>query len=440
MRALFLRVYTALFGVLVVGLALVWALGTGDAAVQNGPLLRVAGFPSAAAQALSGVTAPGEQDERLETLSRRFGHPVRLLPAPAVAASLSPGEQAALQRGEPVTVSGPRGGKVLVPLGAQPFVVALGPIPTEVSIGPLPFVLLAMLIALAGLATVLLRPLERELSALGTVAERLGAGELDVRSELPADAFTAELAAALDDMAARIEALIHSRQELLNAVSHELRGPLQRLRFAVELLEEDGNAAEVEAIQRDIEELDALVEELLAWSRLGAGTDLRPSPVQVGPLVERIVAEARRLRPIRVEVDCTAASEAWLDERLFARVVTNLVGNAVRYADAQVRVTARGGGAALVVQVDDDGPGVPVRDRERVFEPFVRLDEARARDTGGVGLGLAIAARIAEAHGAGLAVDDSPLGGASFRWAGALDPPRHAETGYGPGAPPEEGR
>ncbi|MFT4625676.1 MAG: signal transduction histidine kinase, partial [Myxococcota bacterium] len=238
------------------------------------------------------------------------------------------------------------------------------------------------------------------------------------------DGPTGPLAVAFDEMADRIQALIESRQELLNGVSHELRGPLQRLRFGVDLLEVEDDAAErarrVTDIQGDIDELDALVEELLAWSRLGAGAELSLTEVDAGALLAAVSEDAGRLRPeVIVAVRTDGPVVASLDRRLFTRAVANLVSNAVRYADGQVSVVVEDVGGCLQVRVDDDGSGVPSADRARVFEPFVRLDAARARDTGGVGLGLAISSRIAAAHGATLTVGDGELGGASFVWRGA---------------------
>ena len=103
-----------------------------------------------------------------------------------------------------------------------------------------------------------------------------------------------------------------------------------------------------------------------------------------------------------------------LDQRMFGRMITNLLSNAVRYTSTAVQVTAEVAGNQLTIHVDDDGPGVPDDERARIFEPLVRLDSARSRDTGGVGLGLSLARRIAVAHGGSLVVTASPLGGARF--------------------------
>jgi signal transduction histidine kinase len=222
-------------------------------------------------------------------------------------------------------------------------------------------------------------------------------------------------------MARRLQAALRSQRDLLHAVSHELRSPLQRIRFALDLLPyaktPEDLGRRVGELQGDVDELDALVDELLTWSRVENGeTSLQRVDVDVASVLDGVADAARRLRPeveVRLEVLPLTAS---LDDSGFRRAVTNLVNNAVRYTDTRVVVSATLAGDRLTVQVDDDGDGVPEADRERIFEPFVRLDAARSRDTGGVGLGLAIVSRLAGDHGGAVHVEPSPLGGARFVW------------------------
>ena len=152
--------------------------------------------------------------------------------------------------------------------------------------------------------------------------------------------------------------------------------------------------------------MQALVDDLLLLARVGAAPSAR-RPVDLAAVAGDVVAAV----PSEVEVDLRGEGMAWGDAAALGRVVRNLVENAVRHASGAVRVTV----AAGAVVVEDDGPGVPEGERERVFERFVRLDEARERGAGGTGLGLAIAREIARDHGGDVTLGESELGGLGAR-------------------------
>jgi two-component system sensor histidine kinase RstB len=422
-RGLFLRIYAALAAVLVLGLLLAGTLRSQRTDTPwDGAVTAFAGFPSAAASAL-GRAAPNEQDDALATLSERFGHPVRLMPREAVYATISEVEHTALVRGESLPIFDARGATLHVPLAGQPFLVSLGPVPRPSSSPPrLMFLLIGALMALAVVVSWWLRPLQTQLEGLVQTADALGAGHLDARSRLPAHDPLGPLSHALDHMADRVqvsirdrEALIAEREALLHAVSHELRSPLQRMRFGLELLDgEDDRAAFAERLgelEGDIDQLDALVGELLDWARATSpASDLET--VSIVDLVQPVVADAQRLRPgLSVTLHGTTGPRPASAHQL-ERALANLVSNAARWSTHRVEVRLQ----PAAIEVHDDGPGVPEADRTRIFHPFVRLDPARSRDAGGVGLGLALTARIAGQHGAEVTVSDSDLGGACFVW------------------------
>ena len=139
----------------------------------------------------------------------------------------------------------------------------------------------------------------------------------------------------------------------------------------------------------------------------------------MGAIVTALATDADRVREgVRVRARVLRGGpHPPLDRRLLERAVGNLVNNAVRHARSEVEIRVVVERGELRILVDDDGPGVPMADRARVFEPFTRLDAARSRDTGGIGLGLALAMRAAEAQGATLRVETADLGGARFVWA-----------------------
>jgi signal transduction histidine kinase len=158
-----------------------------------------------------------------------------------------------------------------------------------------------------------------------------------------------------------------------------------------------------------------LVDDLLLLTRADEHTlQLQQRPVDLDDLV---FEEAQRLRDgtsLRVDTTRVSAGRVSGDRGALWRALRNLGDNAVRHASSQVAFTLAEQNGAVVLDVDDDGPGIPPADRQRVFERFVRLDDARARDAGGSGLGLAIVAEVVNAHRGTIAIDDSGLGGARF--------------------------
>jgi len=273
--------------------------------------------------------------------------------------------------------------------------------------GPMALAAVALLaVSLALLAW--LRPLDRALSELVEAAGRLGHRDLSVRVREVADAPTEALAVAFNQMAARIQGLVQTQEDLLAGVSHELRTPLMRLRFAVEMLPTDARSApRIAEIQRDISELDALIGELLSFARLRGVDDVELSSLSARALLDEVATETRRITDRPVEVDGDAAFTG--DRRLILRALHNLATNAVRYGLGPIRLVAADGPSVLLT-VEDEGPGIPVGDRARVVEPFVRLDPSRAN--GGLGLGLALVARIAAMHQGRLEIGERSGGGA----------------------------
>ena len=235
------------------------------------------------------------------------------------------------------------------------------------------------------------------------------------------------IAGALDHTAERLDRLFREREELLQAVSHELGTPLSRMRFHLEALRravpDDAAAARVRAIDDEIRELDELSSELVSWAEADSA---RLATTQLDPVASLdTMLELERettVRPLACVLDAAPDTHLRAERRLFERAVENLVRNAVRHASSAVTVRVRREGAWVSVSVCDDGPGVPESERERVLLPFVRLDRARSRSSGGAGLGLAIARRIVERHGGRIAVDRAPEGGAAFTtWWPAAD-------------------
>jgi signal transduction histidine kinase len=310
------------------------------------------------------------------------------------------------------------------PLAGDPpaYVLVTGAIP-EHSIARgaafLAAVLLALALASIPLAHHIAAPLER----LGRAVRAFGGGDLSARARLRERGEIGEVALAFDQMADHIEALIRREKRLLADVSHELRTPLARIRVALELAAEGDVARSrrfLAEIGADLGELERLVDDVLTAARLdlaegrapGADLPLRRERCEPAALVEKAAERFRAAhpeRPLSVAVEGTLPPlEA--DPALLRRALDNLLDNAAKHSGegAPVELRARGDGDGVQVEVRDRGVGVAPEDLPRLFTPFFRTDRSRARDTGGVGLGLALSKRIVEAHGGRIAAESAP--------------------------------
>jgi two-component system osmolarity sensor histidine kinase EnvZ len=215
---------------------------------------------------------------------------------------------------------------------------------------------------------------------------------------------------AFNRMQSRIAELVRNRTFMLAAISHDLRTYLTRLRLRVEMMPDMDMR---ERATRDVEEMSALLDDALTFARTSfAGT--RSELVNLAEIVRRECNE----RPVAGQtVTCEVPAkpiQIWGDPAALARIVGNLVDNAVKYG-GEAAVTLSQVGSDAIMLVDDRGPGVPGAERERIFEPFLRLEASRNRDRGGAGLGLAIARHLVLSLGGSIAVEDRPGGGARFR-------------------------
>jgi signal transduction histidine kinase len=250
--------------------------------------------------------------------------------------------------------------------------------------------LLALAIGIGAYPVV--RRLTRRLERLQTGVEALGAGALSTRVAVEGNDEVARLAESFNRAATRIEELIGAHKTLLANASHELRTPLARIRMGVEFLKSGADAARSRDLERDIAELDAMIEEILLASRLDA-------------VPQTDTAEAVDLLALAAE-ECARYTTATLDgepvtiqgdARLLRRLIRNLLENAYRHGAPPVEVKVRARERVAEISVCDHGTGVPDGERERVFEPFYRY--ATRSDTAGAGLGLALVRQIARRHG-----------------------------------------
>lgn len=306
--------------------------------------------------------------------------------------------------------------------------------------GPHDIPLLGIAVILSGLVCYLLSwSVTTPVTRLRQAAQSLAAGDLSARAGAPSggrgDELT-ELMRDFDRMAERIEGLVDSQSRLLKDVSHELRSPLARLSVALGLARQrvaSGVGPEVapelelslNRIELEADRLDQLIQRLLTISRLESGTDgLRKTTLSLRELVEQVAHDAEYETPgrgCRVTTLAAEAADEFLveaDPDLLRSAVENAVRNATRYTAEGTTVEVRlerqqaaNGEKEIIVRVLDSGPGVPDEALPKIFEPFYRLDDARNRKTGGVGLGLSIADRAIRLHGGQLRASNRKEGG-----------------------------
>ena len=287
-------------------------------------------------------------------------------------------------------------------------------------------------------ATLLLLPTVRRLDRLRDATAAIGAGKLDTHVDVGDEDAIGDLERHFNEMTTRIRSLLGGQRELLQAVAHEIRTPIARIRWAQELAattaDPEERAKRLAVVDQQVLELDELVSELLVFHRYDDGTaQIQRRSVSVRAVIEEVVEGIAARRPtLDIEIRTGprsadgAGATVQAHPRSFERVLKNLVSNAVRHARGHVLIEVQDQDGGVRIDISDDGPGIPATDRERIFEPFARADPSRERESGGVGLGLAIVRRIMGAHGGSVAVSEADRGGARFSttWPGTSNAPR----------------
>ncbi|WP_303636532.1 ATP-binding protein [Stenotrophomonas tuberculopleuritidis] len=362
---------------------------------------------------------PAAQQDQLAQWQPHYGIALALLPS---APALKAGEQEQLQRNGLIA--------------RQAFEIVLAPLDPLHPDGPwlrlhlpgepsmtlyLTLIAYSVMLALFGLCLCAwVRVLWRDLDALRVHADRIGAGDLQARAQVSPRSQIRVIVDHSNRMAARVAELVQRQRDLTHAISHELRTPIARVAFGLDLLQDsddrDRRTRLAHGLHGDLAELNRLVSELLAYERLEHPSDGEPMQrIEADDWLQDCLADARRdaeRSGVVLRVQPSALARVDAEPRLLQLALSNLVGNALRHAHSQVDVSLVAVAGCACLRVEDDGPGIAEADHEKVMRPFTRLDDSRSRDTGGFGLGLAIVNRIAARHGGELRISRATLGGA----------------------------
>lgn len=269
-------------------------------------------------------------------------------------------------------------------------------------------------VILGAIAIIILRNQIRPIVRLTETADAFGKGQEEQTSLVPRGALEVRRAAvAFNRMQERIRRQIRQRTNMLTGVSHDLRTPITRLKLRLALLS-DSTEGEYGDMKRDLQDMEAMVQAYLTFAE-GEGEE-PAKPQDIASLLRDIVVRCRSGQKgkervsAKIDLHIEGDIEMPIKEHAFCRCVENLLGNALRYGK-HVRINMGRRGEHLQITIDDDGCGIPEDKRDQVFRPFYRLEKSRNRNTGGFGLGLAIARDIARVHGGDVDLSESPQGG-----------------------------
>jgi len=355
-------------------------------------------------------------------IQSRFGVPLTLKQSNHI--SLTPEQAALFNNGKIVFLENSHDFSYIgkVPNSIYAFVV--GPVALPISIPMLITVVLASLIVLLALAVYFwVKPLSSSINTISQAADAFGNGQLSARASVNTKATLGKLSGQFNLMAKRIEKLVAGHRDLTNAISHELRTPISRMRFASEIMRESIDSHNtnrfVAEIDSNIVELETLIDELLTYARFEHTVTVDTK--ELVPWFEEVIQESDiSIGEINLDMQVVNVPKNYqfqFNHHYMKRAIDNILINARRYAKNTIKVTL---GLAqesnsITITIEDDGIGIPQSEWETIFEPFSRLDDSRNKSTGGYGLGLAIAKKIVAVHNGEIDVSRSVhLGGACF--------------------------
>lgn len=377
----------------------------------------------------SGIDFASAWNQHRNTLEQTLGYPVTLYERSDFSGSQSTLDK--LATGQVIALTNENDDMVYYRQNVvNHYVIALGPVSSSANWPHSDMILIAVYHIFVAIALFFwLRPFSSDLHELRTAASLFGENNFSTRVNVNQGSSIRPVADAFNAMAQRIEELVSSHKDLTQAVSHELKTPLARFKFSLELISQlndsDQRLSYLESMKEDVRELDELIEEMLGYAQFNANhLKLNIETVNADDWLHScILHHAQEAKTAKIELavhinnpDLTVR----IDKHLMSRAINNLVRNALRYAHHQVHISLINTDEHITMLIDDDGPGIPEQFREQIFQPFMRINSNSNKQPGGHGLGLAITRKIVQQHGGIIQTDESSLGGAGFKlqWPG----------------------
>lgn len=287
-----------------------------------------------------------------------------------------------------------------------------------------PLLLAGIVLVLVLLSYLVARQITRPLESIRNTAEQIASGDFKAEVEpklLNRKDEIGSLSRTASQMGQTIDLALEAHKRLLSDVSHELRSPLTRLSLANTLLTKRlGEQPESHRIEREVEELNGMIEQLLSLSRMQLTPEQERQPVAILAVLQRCLSDAEFSYPnieLRLNNRLEDTEEAWAkgSGELLTRAVQNVLNNAARYCRKQIRIDLKELPTSWLICIEDDGEGVPEAELGKLFVPFYRPEFARQRDKGGTGLGLAIVEQAIQFHGGEVKAERSELGGLAIQ-------------------------
>ncbi len=313
-------------------------------------------------------------------------------------------------------------------LSNSEYIIALNPLPEKAEVVFFEILLISTYYLLvAGALFLWLWPLSRDLHELRRTAIDFGAENYATRVKLAKTSSIGSVADSFNAMAQRIQELISAHQDLTYAVSHELKTPLTRFKFSLQIIsdlkDEEQRKKYLRSMNQDVNELDQLIDEMIRYAQFSAeNLTLNLAEVNSQQWLESIISQYDQ-NSFKIPVILVTQIERnqqtiTIDKLLMSRAINNIIRNGLRYAKTQLIISHHIINGQFNLLIEDDGLGIPEQFYEQIFQPFSRLDTSRDKQSGGYGLGLAIAQKILLQHGGEICVRKSELSGACFhlRW------------------------
>jgi len=273
------------------------------------------------------------------------------------------------------------------------------------------------IIITAAMAYILVYGLEKRLTKIDRSMQNFARGQGHKPVPMEGQDAIAKLATTINGMALRIGSLLNEQKEIGQAISHEIRTPISRMKFRLHALLDsqlnDKQTNKLLGLQKDINEIDNLIDEILTLQQ-GEHTQVFSNINLHDLLTSLLDVHSVQYAHIQYSLECDEYQLIVGDPKLLTRALQNLIQNGFKHAKNCLNISVIEESSGLKLKIGDDGEGISHDKKEQVFTPFIRLDSSRNKKTGGFGLGLAIVKRICDAHGIRVWVEDSPLGGAQF--------------------------